>query len=246
MTSDDTSIIEKKTTVGDDIHLKNRAWSFSGDIPLNFDDHVARSIPLYKEGHALIKDLSDFFLRDNSVCYDIGCSTGSLLALLAEHNQEKNIRYIGLDIESDMIMLAKNRHKFKNIDFIHANIAEEKLKKADLIISYYTIQFIHPMYRQDIFDKIYESLNWGGAFLLFEKVRGTDARFQDIISQLYIDFKMKNNFTAEEIISKSTSLKGVLEPYTEEANIDYLTRAGFKDYMSILKYLSFEGLLAIK
>lgn len=246
MASDNANQKQPLATVGDDIQLGKRAWSFSGTTCVNFDDHAARSIPLYKEGHHLIRDLSDFFLRDNSVCYDIGCSTGSLLSLLAEHNHEKNIRYIGLDIEADMVKLAKSRHENKNIDFIHANIAEEQLKKSDLIISYYTIQFIHPMYRQPIFDKIYESLNWGGAFLLFEKVRGTDARFQDIISQLYIDFKIKNNFSAEEILAKSSSLKGVLEPYTEEANIDYLTRAGFKDYMSILKYLSFEGILAIK
>ena len=47
-----------------------------------------------------------------------------------------------------------------------------KLKNSDLIACYYTIQFIKPKYRQKIFNKVYKSLNWGGAFLLFEKVRG--------------------------------------------------------------------------
>lgn len=36
------------------------------------------------------------------------------------------------------------------------------LLKSDLILSYYTMQFIHPKYRQTILNKIYQSLNWGG------------------------------------------------------------------------------------
>ena len=38
-----------------------------------------------------------------------------------------------------------------------------------MIISCYTIQFIEPKFRQNVIDKIYKSLNWGGAFVIFEK-----------------------------------------------------------------------------
>ena len=120
------------------------------------------------------------------------------------------------------------------------------LEKADMIISYYTIQFIKPRERQLIFDKIYDSLNWGGAFVLFEKVRGTDARFQDIFTALYNDYKLEQGFTKEEIFDKTRSLKGVLEPFSTQGNLDLLQRAGFKDVVSIMKYVCFEGFLAIK
>ena len=56
------------------------------------------------------------------------------------------------------------------------------------------MQFIKPKVRQKVFNKIYNSLNWGGAFILFEKVRAPDARFQDITTQLYSEFKKKNGF----------------------------------------------------
>lgn len=115
-----------------------------------------------------------------------------------------------------------------------------------MIISYYTIQFIKPRIRQLIFDKIYESLNWGGAFVLFEKTRGADARFQDILTSLYTDFKLEQGFTKEEILDKTRSLKGILEPFSSQGNIDLLHRSGFKDIMSIMKYICFEGFLAIK
>jgi len=108
------------------------------------------------------------------------------------------------------------------------------------------MQFIHPKFRQEIFNKIYQSLNWGGAFIMFEKVRANDARFQDIITTLYTDFKLQNGFSEEEIVNKTKSLKGVLEPFSTQANFDMLHRAGFQDTISIMKYLNFEGFLAIK
>ena len=111
---------------------------------------------------------------------------------------------------------------------------------------YYTMQFIPPNVRQIIYNKIYESLNWGGALIIFEKVRAKDARFQDIMSHLYVDYKLSNGYKPLEIFAKSRSLKGVLEPFSSEDNVRFIERAGFKDYMTIMKYVTFEGILAIK
>ena len=52
--------------------------------------------------------------------------------------------------------------------------------------------------------------------------------------------------TPDNIIAKSRSLKRILEPFSTQGNIDLLKRAGFKDYITIAKYLCFEGFLAIK
>ena len=117
---------------------------------------------------------------------------------------------------------------------------------ADLIVSYYTLQFVPPATRQYLVDKIYQSLNWGGAFLLFEKVRAPDARFQDYAAQIYADFKLDGGFSTDEIVNKTRSLKGVLEPFSTQGNVDLLKRAGFLDVSSIMKWVCFEGFLAIK
>mgnify|MGYP001803838090 CR=1 FL=1 len=81
---------------------------------------------------------------------------------------------------------------------------------------------------------------------MFEKVRAPDARFQDLASSLYMDYKLDQGYTPENIVSKSLSLKGVLEPFSTGGNLDLLRRAGFIDIISIMKYVSFEGFLAIK
>ena len=64
---------------------------------------------------------------------------------------------------------------------------------------------------------------------MFEKVRFPDARFQDIMSQIYIDFKLDQGFSEIDIINKSKSLKGVMEPFSSQGNLQLLKRAGFKD-----------------
>ena len=62
---------------------------------------------------------------------------------------------------------------------------------------------------------------------------------------ILLDFK-KNKLDPVEILDKEKSLRGVLEPYTIQANIDFLKRAGFKDIIPITQYLNFIGFLAIK
>ena len=43
--------------------LKTGAWSFGGKIPNKFEKHIAKSVPLYLEGHQIIVRLSDYFLN---------------------------------------------------------------------------------------------------------------------------------------------------------------------------------------
>lgn len=234
--------------VGHKIETKNANWNFGGDIPDTFVDHIKQSVPLYEEGHELICQLSDYFCSNDSVCYELGVSTAELLKKLALHNQHKpSIRWVGIDVEDAMTEKARQHcSDIDNIEILNEDIRLYEYKKADMFVSYYCMQFVPPRDRQALFDRIYESLNWGGAFIMFDKVRGPDARFQDILTSLYNDFKTRQGFSAEEILSKASSLKGVQEPFSTEGNMGLLQRAGFVDVMSIQKYVCFEGFLAIK
>ena len=61
-----------------------------------------------------------------------------------------------------------------------------------------------------------------------------------------MEYKLEQGYSADEIIAKAKSLKGILEPFSTEGNVDMLKRAGFVDILSIQKYMNFEGFLAIK
>ena len=236
-----------QTNVGQGIEAENAGWSFGGEVADTFGGHVRSSIPMYDDGHELVCKLSDYFVRDDSVCYELGTSVGELLAKLARHNRAKSARWIGLDLESNMVEKAReNVSELANVSVDVADVNLYDFEKSDLIVSYYCVQFIPPKFRQQLIDRIFESLHWGGAFIWFEKIRGPDARFQDILTTLYNDFKLEHDLEPEEIVAKTRSLKGVMEPFSTAGNLGLLKRAGFVDVMTVMKYLCFEGFLAIK
>lgn len=234
--------------VGHDIETARANWTFEGNVAETFVDHVRQSVPLYDTGHDLVCALSDYFVRDDSTCYELGSSTGQLLRKLGEHHAHKaGARFIGIDAVQPMVEKARAYCAgLPNVEVVLDDVLTHDLEKTDLVVSYYCIQFVQPRHRQELINRIYERLHWGGAFLLFEKVRGPDARFQDISVALYNDFKARNGFSADEIMNKTASLKGVLEPFSTEGNLGLLRRAGFTDIMTVMKWVCFEGFLAIK
>ena len=167
---------------------KNTFWDFE-TVVKEFDNHISKSVPGYKECLNLVSDVSVFFIKKDSTIYDIGCSTGTLAKLIYEKNIDKKINSIAYDISEKMIKYAK--HKKSKIKFIKKDVTTTNFKKSDFISSIYTIQFLHPKHRQILLNKIYKSLHWGGAFVFFEKIRGKDARFQDLLNFLLFDYKKK-------------------------------------------------------
>ncbi len=231
---------------GDGIDAQNANWKFDTNVAEHFEEHISKSVPFYKQGHHLVTKLSDFFIKNDSICYELGSSTGTLTYKLAKHHDFRDAKFFGIEIEEAMVKKAENLYKNKNLTFLNEDMTTFELEASDMIVAYYTIQFIHPKLRQDLINKIYEKLNWGGAFIMYEKVRANDARFQDIITTLYMEYKLENGYSADEIIAKTKSLKGVLEPFSTQGNLDMLKRAGFVDIITIQKYMNFEGFLAIK
>src|SRR5687768_2074319 len=234
--------------VGHEIETARAQWTFDGKVADTFVDHVRHSVPFYDAGHELVESVSDYFVRDDSVCYEIGTSTGQLLRRLAEHHAHKpGVRWIGIDAVEPMVAKARAHCAgVPNVEVFTGDALTFDYEKADFFVAYYCVQFIQPRHRQELINRIYERLHWGGAFLMFEKVRGPDARFQDMSVAIYNDFKSKNGFSADEILNKTSSLKGVLEPFSTEGNLGLLRRAGFTDIMSVTKWVCFEGFLAIK
>lgn len=234
----------KLLSVGDGIQVQPAGWSFAGETVSNFDKQIRHSIPSYNQGHELICKLSEFFVRDNSICYELGTSLGTLVAALAKHNRSKNVQWIAIDQEPDMIAQAKKN--YQDIDFQVSSLEKLEFKKCDLIVSYYTLQFTKPKKREKICKKIYKALNKGGAFIVFEKVRANSAKTQDYFNQTYYDFKLDQGYTAEEVLNKSISLKSILEPLSAKENIEMFKNSGFSEVSSIMKWLCFEGWICIK
>jgi len=239
---------DKKSNVGDGIKKARSQWSFADGVAKSFPSHVKRSIPLYDEGHQLICGLSEFFCSKNSLCYDLGTSTGTLLAKLAKHHHDrKDIRWVGLDVEPEMIEQAKSIHAGnQNMEFQVANLLEFDFQPSNYCVLYYTLHFLSVSERAQLLKKIYKALEPGGALVIFEKVLADNSRFQDYQTKLYEDFKLSNDFSIEEIHQKTRSLNAVLQPLSRNENISMFEKSGFSSVNTVCKYLGFEGFLAVK
>ena len=242
-------MLKRYFKTGQNISKKNSNWNFKGNVYKNFDKHIIKSVPFYAETQDLFLQYTDFFLQDDAKIIDLGSSTGTFLnKIFTRHKKnQKKIKYLGIDNTKEIINFCKKKYKSnKKIQFLLRDIEKTDISDTCIISSFYTIQFISPKKRQKLINKIYKGLNWGGAFFFIEKVRASDARFQDMMIQTYNEFKLSQDFKPNEIMAKSNSLKGVLEPFSTIGNLSLLKRAGFKDIMTVFKYGSFEGFLAIK
>lgn len=245
----------KELNVGNQISMHPGGWSFNKDIVDSFDNHIQRSVPHYADCHKLAVNVSEYFLENESIVIDLGSTTGTFIKKLCEHHKNKKTLDIrAIEIEEHFCdYMKKIFEKSKLNDFHTINIINEDIENVvlekqsvDLFTSFFTLQFNKPNKRFKILKKIYESLNWGGGFILFEKVRGVDARFQDILNYLLSINKLENNFTPNEIFAKSLSLAGRMEPFSDFGNRQILSEAGFKDIEIIFRYINFQGYICIK
>jgi len=222
-------------------------WTFRGNISNLFDNHISKSIPLYHQNFWVSLELSDYFLKDDSIVYDLGSSTGTFLKALQRRNKErKKIKYFGIDIVPEMTKYSKKNNIGKNIKFINKDINKFKFKKSDMIFSYYTLQFIDQKFRKKILKNIYDSLNWGGAFIIAEKIIAANSKNQNKINEIYLQWKVFQGFSHKDVSLKAKSLRGVLDPNSSTTNIKMLKEIGFKNIEIISQYLNFQTILATK
>jgi tRNA (cmo5U34)-methyltransferase len=231
--------------VGDGITTMAGSWTFGGEVPAAFDSHVSRSVPSYAEGQELICDLADQLVPAGGRVYDLGCSTGTLTGQLAERLAPRRAELIGVDREPGMTARAEERcAHLSSVRFETASLQELALEPADMIISYYTLQFVPLRVRASIVERIHAALAPGGSFVLFEKVLASSARNQETAIGAYHDWKRRQGFGDEEIAAKSRSIRGVLQPQSPAENEAMLLGAGFGEIMYVFRWVLFEGLVA--
>ena len=57
-------------------------FTFNEQVAGVFDDMVSRSVPQYAEIQRMLAELTAYFATSGSNIYDLGCSTGTTLALV--------------------------------------------------------------------------------------------------------------------------------------------------------------------
>lgn len=232
--------------VGSQIQLQQETWSFADSIE-QFDAHILQSIPNCQEQREYIAALARFFLFKGSRAYEIGVSTGALAAAVLARMPERSLSYIGLDLEPAMVQRAQARlGSDPRFQALQAEATAFAYQPAQLVIAYYTLQFIPLAQRQLLLRQLWQILLPGGALILYEKTLGENASVQDMLTQLYADFKTQQGLDPEAILNKAISLRGVSQPLSLHQNLRLLQQVGFQSVEIIYRAYCFAGFLALK
>jgi tRNA (cmo5U34)-methyltransferase len=213
---------------------------FSFENIIDFDNHISKSIIGFE---GIVKDiliLSEYFVEKNQNYYDIGCSTGKLVKAIGKKYKQTNC--VGIEIEGNF---EDDMKTLDNVRFDKSDVRHYHFRDSCFITSIFTIQFLPVKDRLSVLKKLYESLNKGGAFVLFEKMFFQDVKVNSMFHSIHYDYKLES-FDKKEIFDKERSLRQLMKIKTLEENISDLNKVGFNRVEVIWKRHSFVGLIAIK
>lgn len=238
----------------DTVFLETRKASdfqFNQEVAHVFDDMVSRSVPYYEEMQRMTVELVGDFARDGTNIYDVGCSTGTTLALIDAQIGATKSTLVGIDNSNEM--LAKAEQKLKKIGLAHPlqleckDIQQDmKIENASVVTMLLTLQFVRPLYREKIMQTIANGINSGGCLLMIEKITSRDTTFNRLFIDHYYAFKRRNGYSDMEIAQKREALENILIPYRLEENIDLLKGAGFGTVEVFFRWYNFCGIVAMK
>ncbi len=224
-----------------------KQFEFDEEVAAVFDDMLERSVPFYKESQKITEFFVLKHLKDNSIMYDLGSSTASLLISISK-KQECDAKLFGLDNSEAMLEQARKKAVAlgAKIELLNADILEYDYKQADVFVSNYTLQFIRPLVREELVKKIASSLNKDGIFIFSEKVISHHSKLNKDLIECYYDFKKEQGYSEYEIMQKREALENVLVPYSEDENIKMAKNCGFTHCEVVFRWANFATFIAIK
>ena len=228
----------------------SKQFEFDADVAAVFDDMLSRSVPFYKESQQLSSRFCLNALSDGGRVIDLGCSTASLLLEIERGiaGLNQNIELIGIDNSAAMIAHARKKLEAYNsrITLIEGDILEYPFGRTQAISCNYTLQFIRPMVREKLVQKIYDSLEKGGVFIFSEKVLSENATLNKQLIDCYYDYKKVQGYSEYEIVQKREALENVLIPYTAEENSAMVKKCGFNSCDVLFQWANFATFIACK
>jgi len=224
-----------------------KQFEFDEEVAAVFDDMLARSVPFYEESQKITEFFVHKNLKEGGVVYDLGCSTASLLINI---NRKLKVKASLVGLDNSEAMLSRARKKCEafgaDIELQNADILKYDYKKANIFISNYTLQFIRPLVREELIQKIANSLEDDGIFIFSEKVISHHSKLNKDLIECYYDFKKTQGYSEYEIMQKREALENVLVPYSEEENIKMALKAGFSHCEVVFRWANFATFIAIK
>ncbi|MCE2028961.1 carboxy-S-adenosyl-L-methionine synthase CmoA [Sessilibacter corallicola] len=225
-------------------------FSFNKAVVDVFPDMIKRSVPGYTTIIGMIGDFARRYAREETKCYDLGCSLGAATLSIRHNISVDNCEIVAIDNSQAMIDQAKKLIDRDNsptpITLLCDDINSIEINNASIVVLNFTLQFIPIAVREALMEKIYNGLIPGGVLILSEKVAFEDPSHNQLMINLYHDFKRANGYSDLEISQKRESLENVLIPETLTTHKNRLKKVGFSDADVWFQCFNFASMIAQK
>ncbi len=216
-----------------------------------FDDMVSRSVPFYHEIQRMVSEIAADFAAPGTRLYDLGCATGTTM-LAMDASVDPSVTFVGVDNSSEMLKEAERKlarlDSKRPYELVEADIDaySSEIDATSVVLMVLTLQFIRPLRRQRVIQKICERLRPNGCLILVEKLSLSSTLLNRLFIKYYYEMKRRNGYSDVEISQKREALENVLVPYRPEENRDMLRDAGFSQIEEFFRWYNFCGIIAVK
>jgi tRNA (cmo5U34)-methyltransferase len=225
-------------------------FRFDDAVARVFPDMINRSVPGYSTLINMLGVLANYYARNDSAIYDLGCSLGAASLSIRHHLHKSGCHIIAVDNSEAMIERARSLMQVDQsetpVKLICADIRDVEIRNASVVVLNFTLQFLQPQERLSIIRTIYDGLKPGGVLILSEKIRLPDPQQDERLIDLHHEFKKANGYSDLEISQKRTALEKVLIPETVEQHTSRLKKAGFSVVDVWYQCFNFVSMLARK
>ncbi len=225
------------------------AFQFDESVVDVFPDMIQRSVPGYSTIISAIGLLAERFSRENSICYDLGCSLGAATLAMRRQINAKNCRIVAVD--NSEAMLNRFRQSLQPnsgvpVEVLCRDIRDVEIKNASMVVLNFTLQFIPIADRERLLANIYRGLLPGGILILSEKLAFEDEQQQALQTDMHHLFKKAQGYSELEVSQKRAALENVLISEAFSTHQQRLMKAGFNSVEVWFQYFNFASMIALK
>jgi tRNA (cmo5U34)-methyltransferase len=193
--------------------MEVKEWTFN-EIEGGFDNHVRGQLPWYDLVSDAIQHMAKNFITSHSQVYDIGSSTGNMVAKLNRLVKERDADITAIECNHEMCVQLEERFNQPNnthISLYEGDALDFCYEPFNLAILNLTLMFVDHEERDYLIKRLIQQCKPNGAIIIVDKFEPQDGFYSTIFNRLLWSFKQENN-SLDDIIKKELSLQGIQIP----------------------------------
>lgn len=226
-------------------------FEFDAEVAKIFPDMSRRAIPNFETAHALHAKLIKRLYGASGAAVqvlDIGASRGAFFDALVKANVPT--AYTAVDNSSAMCQYLRNEITgwvLENdiLSDVFDVWAREHKEQFDVVCCNYVLQFLPPQTQLSALHLIASLVRPGGLFILGQKTQHPPTDLGAALHDAYIDWRVGNGYSREEIAAKTQALKGSMAPMTDEL-VRHELSGLFQEVAQTTAFVMFNTLVARK